>query len=178
VLASDLTSWTNFSIIGLETEISCRSVSSEAVKQSRRMDLPASRCLTSQGPREVAITAAVSAFSLRPDFSLSRTLGTIAYHQCSFNSQHPIVQERPKTHLQVLMRNGIVIEEIRQQNFISLSSPFIRDELGVDEIDTEDITEENDGILFPGRCFLGVGDVCSESVDGFKVSSGDSFVDV
>jgi hypothetical protein len=76
------------------------------------------------------------------------------------------------------MRHGIVIEEIGKQDFISLTSPFIRYQFGIDQIDTKDITEENDCILFSRTGFLGVGDVCSERVEDLKVTSRGSFVDV
>jgi hypothetical protein len=48
------------------------------------------------------------------------------------------------------MRDRVIVEQIGQEDLVSLPCPFVRYELGVDEINSKDITEEDDGILLAG----------------------------
>lgn len=77
----------------------------------------------------------------------------------------------------------ITLKKIRQEDLVPLPSPFVGDELGVDEVDPKDIRNQDDCVLFLAHlpfsfAFVSGGrkrDVCAEAVlygDGAEGVSG------
>lgn len=59
---------------------------------------------------------------------------------------HPTVanDRNGGTYLQVLMSHCVPLKDIRQEDLPPCTGPFIRKELGVDEVDAKDVGQEDD----------------------------------
>lgn len=75
------------------------------------------------------------------------------------------------------MADWSALEQIRDQDFIPLSGPFVGEELCVG-VDPKDVADEHDLVDFAPLGVFGLGDISAQPVDDLGRAEGSAFVDV